>query len=72
VEGAFYGVVERRYGFNINEHALTVRKIIEDYPYSMQDQAHEAGLALEDMPEMCEQDKSGRYEYLGDSSVINK
>jgi len=49
-----FGVVERRFGFDISEHAAKVRTMIENYPESLRDRAYEAGLAFEDMPELNE------------------
>ena len=49
-----FGVVERRFGLDINEHAAKVRTMIENYPESLRDRAYEAGLAFEDMPVLNE------------------
>ena len=48
----YFGVAQRRLGVDIRALADETRRIIENYPYSMQEQAVAAGLAIEDMPEM--------------------
>ena len=48
----YFGVVQRRLGVDILALAEETRRVIENYPYSMQEHANTVGLAIEDMPEM--------------------
>jgi len=48
----YFGVAERRLGINIHELAANTREIIANYPYSLQLEAYELGIELDEMPDL--------------------